>query len=252
MLEPATLAEVVDSRFKASDLKLLLKQKGLKASGRKDELVERLIEHDPQSMHEATKGVVLYRCTAEAMRITEHYFQCERIKREVAEKETLALLTRNEFEQAVRLVADYEASQVFPSGVSSLEVLRLIFRKTPVILSGMAEDRLSDLRRAAGMMQLWGGTEARRWLPETFETGIHLDAEALLGCSSFTLPTSEISSDTDRLRSRQLKFSLPRVTPAQNAESSEERSTHSGSCPELPYAKCRSDLGCRCTTVADV
>lgn len=55
MLEPAELPELVDYKFKASDLKSMLKEKGLKISGRKEDLIKRLIENDSKEMSETTK-----------------------------------------------------------------------------------------------------------------------------------------------------------------------------------------------------
>ena len=71
-LEPAGLQELVNHKFKTSDLKSLLKEKGLKISGRKDELVQRLIENDTQLMQDATKGLILYRCTKDGIQLSEH------------------------------------------------------------------------------------------------------------------------------------------------------------------------------------
>ena len=46
MLEPGRLPERLDEEFKASDLKSMLRQKGLAFSGRKEELIRRLIDDD--------------------------------------------------------------------------------------------------------------------------------------------------------------------------------------------------------------
>src|SRR5262245_41868035 len=185
VLETAGLRELIDYKFKASDLKLMLKEKRLKISGRKEELIQRLIENDEQSMRDATNGLVLYRCTPEGIQLAEHYLESEKAKRTGAERDVYDLLTRREFSKAVRIVVQYNASRVFPPGVgidwtnydaeSDIESLEAIFTRTPGILKGIEERRLYQLRLVAAMMQLWGSNAARRWLPDGFETGIHLD-----------------------------------------------------------------------------
>ncbi len=62
-LEAADLDEVMDRVFKAGDLKTMLKERGLKISGPKNELIQRLIENDPAGMKTATKNSVVYRCS---------------------------------------------------------------------------------------------------------------------------------------------------------------------------------------------
>ena len=85
------------------------------------------------------------------------------------------------------IVTQYEASQVFPRGLgidwknydveSGVESLKLIFERTPDILNGMEEEQLIELRRAAAMMELWGTNTAKHWLPDDFQTGIHLEGD---------------------------------------------------------------------------
>ncbi len=257
-LEAAELPELVDFKFRASELKTLLKERGLKASGRKEELAQRLIEHDPQSMREATKAVALCRCTAEGVRLAEHYLDGERAKREAFERDTLALLTKGQLPQAVGLVVQFESSQVFPRAVgvnSGLEMVRLIFEKIPGILRGVTEDKLAELRCAAAMMQLWGATEARRWLPENFETGIRLDSET--AARMIVSHASHLQQMQD-YRSSIAEIKQVEVLGTYDENICSECRKINGkkykldSVPEIPYPKCTSESGCRCTTLADV
>lgn len=190
MLEQAGLPELIAYKFNSSDLKSMLKENGLKVSGRKEEFIHRLIENDAKAMSEATKDIDLYRCTAAGVQLAENYLAAEKRKRESAEREIFDLLVREEYSKAVRVVAEYEASQVFPRGLgtdwksydgtSDVESLKTIFNSTPAILQRIEENRLKQLRLAASMMQLWGTNTARHWLPDGFDTGIHLDGDA--GC----------------------------------------------------------------------
>lgn len=261
VLEPAELQELVDYKFKASDLKLMLKERGLKVSGRKEEIIQRLIENDVHSMREATKDLDLYRCTTEGMQLAQHYLEGEKAKRDAAERDVLDLLARREFSKAVRIVAQFEASQVFPRGLgidwknydveSGVESLKAIFERTPGILKGMEETRLDKLRLAAAMMQLWGTNMAWHWLPDGFETGIQLDGDAasrmsvfhathlrnMAGYKEARVKTVEVSSVDDGVTCSECRKISGKKYKLENV-------------PELPYAKCTCEIGCRCTTIA--
>jgi len=260
VLEPARLQELVDYKFKASDLKLMLKERTLKVSGCKEELIQRLIENDEQSMRDATKGLNVYRCTTEGIRFAERYLEGEKSKRDAAEQDALDLLARKQFSKAVRIVAQYEASQVFPRGLgidwknydveSGVESLKTIFERTPGILKDIEGNRLDKLRLAAAMMQLWGTNTARHWLPNDFETGIHLDGDTasrmlvfhashirnMQICRLSSVKTVEVLSVNDGNTCTDCRKISGRRYKLDNV-------------PELPYAKCTSKHGCRCTIV---
>jgi len=257
VLEPAGLQELVAYKFKVSDLKFLLKEKGLRVSGRKEELIQSLIENDAQSMRDATKDFILYRCTKDGIRLAEHYLEGERAKRDSAERAVLDLLRRKEFSKAVRIVAQYEESQAYPRAFdieSGTESLKLIFERTPGILKGMEEEQLTELRRAAAMMNLWGTNTGRRWLPDDFETGIHLDGDV---ASRMLIFHAGHIRNMQSYRSSSVVKTVE-VIGAEDGNICSECRKISGKkykledVPELPYAKCTCELGCRCCTGAVV
>ena len=55
LLLPGGLDSQLDYKFKATELKIMLKQRGLIMSGRKDELINRLINADPENMKKSVK-----------------------------------------------------------------------------------------------------------------------------------------------------------------------------------------------------
>jgi len=260
MLEPAELPELLNYKFKASDLKSMLKEKGLKVSGRKEELIRRLIDNDAKAMSEATKGLDLYRCTAAGKHLAEHYLEGERIKREAAEQEVLSLLAGEEYSKAVRVVVQHEATQVFARGIgidwknydgtSDVESLRSILNTTPAILKGIEEDQLRQLRPAAGMMHLWGISTARHWLPEGLETGIHLDGDT--ACRMLVFHAHYLRH---MKAYKEAGIRTVEVSGADDGATCSECRRISGEeyriedVPELPYAKCTCESGCRCTVV---
>lgn len=261
MLEPADLLGVLDYRYKATDLKSMLKGKGLKVSGRKDELIRRLIENDAQGMSDTTKGLAVYRCTAEGMKLVESYREREQARREAAEQQVLSLLSGGEYKEAVRAVAGFEATQVFARGIgidwknydgaSDVESLKLIFTMTPAILKGIDESQLIHLRRGAAMMHLWGAGTAKQWLPLGFETGTRLYGDA--ACRMLVFHASHIRN---MKAFRETGVRTVEVSGAGDdgccpaCQKINGRVYRLDNVPDLPYAKCTSEDGCRCTLLA--
>ncbi len=256
VLELADLQRLIEYKFNSSRLKSMVKERGLKTSGSKEELARRLVESDVQAMRDATKDLVLYRCTAEGLHLSEHYLNEERAKREAAEQGVLALLAMQQFSEAVRVVAQYEAAQVFPRGLgidwkeykveSDAESLRAIYGKAPGILMGMG-DQLRDLRPAAAMMLLWGESTARQWLRDGFETGIRLDAET---AARMLVSRGIHVRKLQQGRSAGVKRVEVLVTTGYacfECQAINGKKYRLESAPELPYPKCTSGLGCRCT-----
>jgi hypothetical protein len=97
LLETAGLSEKINHKYKASDLKKILKERGLKVSGRKEELIQSLIDNDIKAMTEATEDIDLYQCTSTGKQLAENYLTDEKVKRESVEREVLELLSQTEY-----------------------------------------------------------------------------------------------------------------------------------------------------------
>lgn len=258
MLKPAGLPELVNYKFKAPDLKSMLKASGLKVSGRKEELIQRLIDNDAKLISEAIKDINLYQCTEAGLQLTENHLAAEQAKRKSTEREVFDLLAREEHTNAALVVAQYEASQVFPRGLgidwknynttSDTESLKVIFNSAPEILQHITKTHLTQLRLAAGMMLLWGTNKAKHWLPDSIDTGIHLDSDA--ACRMFVFYASHLRNmkHFKEIGARTVKVlgTNDENTCSKCREVNDEKYSIE-SAPELPYAKCTCPLGCRCT-----
>jgi hypothetical protein len=257
VLQPAGLKEKLDYKFKAIELQSLLKASGLKISGRKEELIQRLIGNDPQAMQEATSGLDLYLCTEVGTRLVDNFLEGEKAKQDAAEREVLGLLEKREFSKAVHVMAQFEASQVFPRGVgidwknynveSEVTLLKAIFGRVPGILKGIDKTRLDRLRLAAAMMELWGTTTVEGWLPDDFETGSYLDCDT--SCRMLLFHAQHLRRMADY---REARVKTVKVSSVNDGDTCSECQTISGkkfrldNTPELPYAKCTCEIGCRC------
>ena len=260
MLEPAALQELVDYKFKVSDLKSILKQGSLKVSGRKSELIDRLIAADENGMRKATKNISLLKCSERARAVAKGYLVREKEKRSQTENKVLVALRVRDFDKACSTVVKYEAKQIFPRGLGidwnnydcrrDIAALKTIFNQRPAILKGINEECLDQLRIAAGMMHLWGTGSAKAWLPDNIQTGIHIDAESATRMFVF-----HASHQRNMQEYRDVGAKSIEILGAGDSVTCSACRKIAGKkyklrrVPELPYEKCKSAIGCRCTTV---
>ncbi len=168
------------------ELKDMLRQRGLPVSGRKDEMVQRLVDADPDGMKKIAAGSKVFVCTQKGKELAEQYLAIEEKKCEIVEQKLLEYIRERDFKNACLTVAAYEAEQVFPRGMGidwehphperEIELLNTIFNSKPKIMAKLGNEKLEDLRIGAAMMLLWGKNDASEWLPPNFETGLSLDA----------------------------------------------------------------------------
>jgi hypothetical protein len=261
LLLPPSLAELIDFKFKASELKDLLRARHLKVSGRKEELLDRLIQADSRGMERATNGTELLKCSPEAAQVVEDYLLREKEFRKAVESEVLALLERGEYAKASQAVSVFEATQVFPRGLGidwasrghdeDVDTLRVIFERTPQILRSVEPSLLGKLRLAAGASFLWGTNTATAWLPDTFATGIHLEADTAARMLVF-----HASHVREMEQYREVGVTEIEIIPVSDdrtcapCHAIQGRSFRLAATPEFPYSTCTSEMGCRCEAVA--
>jgi hypothetical protein len=261
LLQHASLSGLLGYQFTVPELKLMLRKKGLAVSGRKADLIQRLVHADPEGMREAARVPSALQCTGKGRVIAEEYLAREKESRAMVEQQTLQALRERRFEQAAQLVAAFEVQQVFPRGVgidwenydptADIAMLGFIFGSRPKILGQLDRCILDHLRLAAGMMHLWGTSKARGWLPPRLVTGLVMNNNSASRMLCFHasyqvdmeqyrrspfIKYAEISTANDNhvcaacLKIAGKKYSLSKV-------------------PELPYEHCTSEVGCRCQAV---
>lgn len=260
MLEYADLAGLLEYGYRVSDLKSMLKERGLPVSGRKRDLIERLIQSEPDGMKRSTRGLRVLQCSQQGRAIAEQYLASEKEKRVLAEQQVLDLLGQRRFREASLLVASYESKQVFPRGLGidwenydpthDVEVLNIIFKSKPRILAHLNDEHLEHLRIAAGMMHLWGTNRAKGWLPPGFKTMLSMDNDTAARMMIFYATHQIQMAQYRKLGVKKIKIITANDTyvceACQKMASKEYRLSQ---VPELPYEKCTCEMGCRCTAV---
>lgn len=114
LIAPASVEQILDRGYKKEDLKPLLKDRGLKLSGKKAEMIGRLLESDPGWCWAQTENSRFYVRTPEGQRLADEIYNA--IGSEAGEMEArLTLLIHDgHYEEAFRTWANWDEDQVFP------------------------------------------------------------------------------------------------------------------------------------------
>lgn len=125
LIAPASIEQIIDLNYKKEELKPLLKERNLKLSGKKDELIARLMAADPVWCKTQTEGSQLYVRTPAGQGLADEIY--DTIGREEGEMEArlLLLVHDGKYEDAFRTWAAWDEDQVFPrdewQGIDSRE-----------------------------------------------------------------------------------------------------------------------------------
>lgn len=261
MLMTPDLNDLLSYKYKVTELKDMLKQRGLLVSGRKEEMIQRLTQADPDGMKKAVAELSLLKCTQRGHEIAEQYLEAEKEKLNNIERQVMEYLTRRKFREASMAVAAYETEQVFSRGIGidwkhynpnhDIEMLNTIFESKPNILVRLGNEKLEPLRIAAAMMTLWGENKAKQWLPADFETGLHFDNEAAVRMFVFY---AHRQANLEQYRRGGVEyvevFSAP--DSCESCKKLAGKHYKIDEAPELPNPNCTHEMGCRCNYLAVV
>lgn len=253
----AGLNEHLAYKFKVTELKTILKRYNLPVSGRKDDLIARLIQADSQGMKDAVADITVYCCTEQGREIAEQYLNDEKEHRIQVEQSVREALRGREFQKASQLVATFEAGQVFQRGINiewkdydpkqDVVVLGNIFDIVPKALAEIKPEFLEELQIAAGMMYLWGTNRGTQWLSNNADTQIKIDNSVAIGMlHSHAIYLREIADYKRRgiKRLRILNANDPLV--CDECKKLADKTYRLDEIPSLPYEKCTCEFGCRC------
>lgn len=263
LIVQANLSEHLAYKFKVSELKAILKRYDLSVSGRKDDLITRLIQADLQGIEEVVADFSIYCCTEQGRKIAEQFLINEKEHRIQVEQSVRDALRQREFRKASQLVATFETEQVFQRGINiewqdyntehDVSILENIFGAVPRILSEVESESLEELRVAAGMMHLWGASHGNQWISSDLTTGLKFDNNTAI--SMLQSYATYLGNIADFQRSGVKTVNIRTVEDPYVCEECKRlaRKVHKlGEVPELPLEKCTCEFGCRCwVTVAE-
>jgi len=250
----AEVPTLLESKSK-DELKSLAKARGISQSGAKDVLAQRLFEADSNGMSELFRGKTYFVCTAKGQLVIEKFVESEKELRLNAETAAESALRKGRYEDACTIVADFEASQVFPRGVGidwtrydaarDIEILNEI-AYSPRPHRPIPESVLTSLRISAGMMNLWGENNPLKWLTG-LEQEFAREAHVMLSAAISRLRLRELK----RAGIQQVKIlGSCRDNACETCRKADGMTYAIQSAPELPHGRCTCEYGCGCIFIA--
>jgi hypothetical protein len=232
----------VDRILITKDLKEMLRARGLKVSGRKEELIRRLLASAPEMIAEAAATQGLLRCSESGAALAQQYVE----RRKAVEILVETALRAGDTLQAIRAHETFRKGLGFPRwDADELSVqfeLRTILEKTPKALSRCQEAEIPAGRIRAAMVQL--GVKQPRDLPEYGEI------EDILICYAMAQSNLRSWRQSGCVRSVRVLGSADGSCP--QCRKLQARVWPLSRVPELPHPGCTSEGGCCCALTADV
>ena len=171
-LEPAPLLEKIEFCHTVAELKMILSSRGLRVSGKKRELVQRLLEADPKDMENLYADRMILRCTPTASQAVSRW-EAERAKAfETATDDVIAALRNRHFKAAIRTADVYRKNKFEPPVHPAQEAMTIhpaprsieeraddlakVFTMRPKILEGLQPEQWEGLYLNYAVWQLLG------------------------------------------------------------------------------------------------
>lgn len=253
-LTKAEPSAVLDKVYKLPDLKSFCAERGLKVSGKKSELIERLMRIDESGLREITSQKPIYSCTQKGLAIAKAHISIK----EKAQQGVAEALKKRDYFQAATLMIDFEKQQVFPRGMGInwktinpkefVQGLKQLFETTPDILLHIPEEKLNLLKEYAGAAYLWGG---KAKLPsnmenvsEKYDNEVCLNMLTIYAMQRNTL--ANYGKNSDVVKGVRILLADDDACEECKKIGNKTYLIESGNIPQLPYYRCSNKKGCRC------
>ena len=266
LLVAAPLVRTVEYCNSGPELKAMAKERGLKVSGRKEELAQRLVEADPDGMATRFKDKGIVTCSPEARDVVVRFRAQKQGALDDAVAAVRMALEAQDFHTAIEVSQRYRAAEVkieapnpfaIPDPESTLDEqiagLQRIYAARPRILKELSADDWKPLATVVAMGHLLGRMPTS-WLPDTFKGVEKFDHEVALRMVQFHLGHLD-----NVARMRDIGITKAKVLDCGGGSCAACVKMAAGGkvrklddIPELPYEHCTCHLGCRCTMVAEI
>lgn len=257
LLREANATELLEAEFSLAKLKEIAKGLGLKVSGRKAALAQRIVDSGYNPRMKDT-GEVFLVCTERGHSLVQEYRNAKKRAREDAQSETLDLVKRDDFRQACELVAQFESEQYWQRGLNVnwdtqapkllRDVKRLMKAKPAYLLKRFGEIP-NEARLLAVMSTLWGVNNfpalRGKLIPD------NMTENDMFICSDALRSHHPQGNGKTEIAQHGLSFHWECVAKETSdtcaaCEAANGQRYKPGCEPELPHTDCECEGGCRC------
>lgn len=267
LLEPASLVETVEYCHTGAELKKLLKERGLKVSGRKAEQAQRLLDADPEGMRSFATEHQIVRCSPEAKQVVQSWLDRQAHALETTTDELIAALRNRQFKIAIQIADAWRAQQFRPPGHPDQEAMTVpsqprslddrlheiarMFTLRPKILKELGPDQWEGLHLNYAVWQLLGKSADEKCLPGFTGLG-EMDAATVLRMLSFYANHQRELAQWRPLGVKTARIACCHSGSCDRCEALDQMRYAVDKLPELPYENCTCALGCRCLYFPDL
>lgn len=248
------LKTLMDGLVTVASLKKMLGSLGCKKTGRKSDLIDRLIEADRDAAISMLPVGPRWGVTEKGSVLINNYREKKKSEKEKLEDDILALVANKLFLRASERRAEYNSRQVFPPGLGcswgdwntgrDTSILDAIWSSAPEVLANRPESALEASRMYASLDYLLGSAPSRR-LCGLFPYDECTQSDARL-LASFAINKVNIEEwkRTSLLEFVQILDSGDDSCEACKALANKVYPVDQA--PELPTCVCSHPYGCRC------
>jgi SAP domain len=265
-LEPLPLLETIEICYTVAELKKILSSRGLRVSGKKAELVQRLLEADPKGMEKLCAHRMVLRCTPAASQAVSRWEAEQSTAFETATDNVIAALRNRHFKAAICTADAYRKSKFVPPVHPAQEAMTIhpaprsieerandlatVFTMRPKILKGLQPEQWEGLYLNYAVWQLLGRVAPDKCMPGF--TGIGAIGNGAMSSETATRMLSfHVGHQRDLARWRELGITSGTIIGIGGCEAClalYNKTFRLDKLPELPYKDCTCALGCRCTS----
>ena len=267
VLESASLVETIEYCHTGVELKRLLKERGLKVSGRKAEQAQRLLDADPEGMHRLAAEHRIVRCSTAASAAVHAWLAQQAQALDQATDNLIGALRKHDFKAAIH-VADVwrekrfqvpvhpaQEAMTIPTHPRTLEErvqeLAQVFTLRPKILTDLEPEQWEGLHVNYAVWQLLGHSADEKCMPGF--TGLNaMDAATVLRMLGFYDRHQQDLEQWKKLGVKKASIMCTNSGSCETCIALDKKTYRLDKLPELPYESCTCELGCRCLYLADL
>jgi hypothetical protein len=248
-LVPCTLQESLGRVLTVAELKELLRERGLQLSGRKADLIDRLVQADRRAAEEVAGKRRFMKCSPESLELLDAFEEERKIAEAEAKANAYSFLVGRNVRDAYREYVECTRRYRTPDLASShyqAEELGIVLSASPDALSDLDASDLVRLQAAVAMSKLWRNEDPVCWLPDSFPTDIISPKVAvlyLMRSAEFKRQVSQICECGSRVR---MVFSPYDFDSCDLCKKYDGKEFTQADFPNLPLRGCTSETGCTC------
>jgi hypothetical protein len=260
-LVPVNLDVAIDKLLASSEISEILRKNGLRLSGSKKVLADRLIRENRDAAELIAERGGLYICSEDALNFIAKHDEKIEIDINNEKNKSFEMLKNGDIKGAcnvylktqLRYNEDENHEESIQDNASNkFEKLQYIFKSCPAVLGNITEENKIYLQSAAAMNILWGRRREQynteHFLPENFSLLNVSNKQAI----NYLIKNSEIKKEiednvTEYFNKFKFEFENGDLKSCDLCLSQKNIIFDIKTAPELPMIGCTSETGCMCS-----